>query len=166
MLHADSLSTSSAPWRPRRRSRGKKQPSDTDSRPLPVSAGRRTTSRLRNAQVVGSLCVSGADAEGASIVDPAMIYASAAIRLLDATIAPFSAAGEAFARRYLSYGAMQCFWRVLLEEYAATVGGFRPDLLDELLRRGDALPLTLGALPVRFAGPDNRTDSSPVAVRC
>ena len=77
-----------------------------------------------------------------------------------------AAAGEAFARRYLSYGTMQCFWRVLLEEYSATVGGFRSELLDDLLRRGDALPLTLGALPVRFAGPDNRTDSSPVAVSC
>ena len=86
-------------------------------------------------------------------------------------------AGDAFAARYLSYGAAQCFWATALHEYSAAVvppgsavARRSAEVLDELLAKGEAAPLRLGQLPVRFekgGGAKGKARREvPVSVRC
>lgn len=84
-------------------------------------------------------------------------------------------AGDAFAARYLSYEAAQCFWATALREYtaaivppASAVARRSAAVLERLLARGEAAPLRLGELPVRFGGgaPGKTRRSVPVSVRC
>ena len=87
-------------------------------------------------------------------------------------------AGDAFAARYLSYEAAQCFWATALHEYTAAVvppgsavARRSAEELDELLAKGEAAPLRLGQLPVRFEGKGGGAKGKarrevPVSVRC
>ena len=77
----------------------------------------------------------------------------------------------------LSYEAAQCFWATALHEYTAAVvppgsavARRSAEVLDELLAKGEAAPLRLGQLPVRFekgGGAKGKARREvPVSVRC